>query len=259
MKPQLPVRIDERPRCAEGFTLIEMLIVIAIISILATMLVPSLHRGRDITRSAKCLNNLRQLATVAHAYANIYDGHYPIAYYHIGRVSYAWDFNTMSDFRTNPPTASVEPGILWQGTSAEEIHQCPSFTGAHNWLADPYTGYNYNTSYIGHGSGEAIVEPARVSAVANPPGTALFGDGEYRSGANKFMRAPWANPGDAGFSGRFAGTQGYRHLDKTNVAFCDGHAASWSQRYTDTYPADRANIAPGTGFLSPDNSLYDLE
>jgi prepilin-type processing-associated H-X9-DG protein len=95
--------------------------------------------------------------------------------------------------------------------------------------------------------------------VNNPAGTALFGDGQYSAGANKFMRAPWANPGDAGFVGRFAGTQGYRHLGNTNVAFCDGHAEAWGELYTETYPADKAGIAPGTGFLSPDNSLYDLE
>jgi prepilin-type processing-associated H-X9-DG protein len=73
------------------------------------------------------------------------------------------------------------------------------------------------------------------------------------------MRAPWPNPGDAAFFGRSAGTQGYRHLGRTNVVFCDGHAESIRQCYTDTDPAEAANIAPGTGFLSPDNSLYDLE
>ena len=73
------------------------------------------------------------------------------------------------------------------------------------------------------------------------------------------MRAPWRNPGDEQFTGRYAGTQGYRHLERTNVAFCDGHAETRWQRYTDTYPPDQEKIAPGTGFLSPDNSLYDLE
>jgi len=73
------------------------------------------------------------------------------------------------------------------------------------------------------------------------------------------MRAPWASPADAQFSGRFSGTQGYRHFARTNVAFCDGHAETRGQRYTETYPRDQINITPNTGFLSPDNSLYDLE
>jgi prepilin-type processing-associated H-X9-DG protein len=73
------------------------------------------------------------------------------------------------------------------------------------------------------------------------------------------MRAPWPNPGDLGFFGRFAGTQGYRHRGMTNVAFCDGHAESWDERHAETLPAEQPNIAPSTGFLSPDNRLYDLQ
>jgi prepilin-type N-terminal cleavage/methylation domain-containing protein len=45
----------------EAFTLIELLMVIAIISILASMLLPSLMRGKGKAREAQCLNNLRQI------------------------------------------------------------------------------------------------------------------------------------------------------------------------------------------------------
>jgi prepilin-type processing-associated H-X9-DG protein len=72
------------------------------------------------------------------------------------------------------------------------------------------------------------------------------------------MRAPFPNPGDAAFTGRWAGTQGFGHLGKSNTAFCDGHAESMVGRYTNIVN-DAAKVAPGTGFLSPDNSLYDLE
>ena len=92
-----------------------------------------------------------------------------------------------------------------------------------------------------------------------PGECALFGDGEYISGANKFMRAPWPSRGDAAFFGRAAGTQGYRHLKKTNVSYCDGSARPTKDIYKETDPAEVNNIAPGTGFLSPDNSAYDLE
>lgn len=86
----------------------------------------------------------------------------------------------------------------------------------------------------------------------------MFGDGQYSAGADKFMRAPWPNPGDANFSGRYAGTQGFRHDGRSNVAFGDGHAESLAACYTNNADG-AANVATGTGFLSASNSMYESQ
>ena len=60
-----------------SFTLIELLVVIAIIAILAAILLPALNSARERGRTASCVNNLKQMGVMMHAYADAHDGFFP--------------------------------------------------------------------------------------------------------------------------------------------------------------------------------------
>lgn len=62
-----------------GFTLVELLIVVAIIAILATLLMPSLGTARDMAKRIKCAGNHRQIGLAFGMYTQDYKGFFPAA------------------------------------------------------------------------------------------------------------------------------------------------------------------------------------
>lgn len=51
-----------------GFSLVELLVVIAIVSVLVAILLPAIQAAREASRAASCRNNLKQIATAVHLY-----------------------------------------------------------------------------------------------------------------------------------------------------------------------------------------------
>jgi len=259
----------------KALTLIELLVVISVIALLMAILVPALAKARRQSRAIICLSNLRQLSLAAQIYTDNNDDYYPLAYIINvnGGVMTMWDW----DFLTIIKDGQEEkvPGLLWQGTTNQQVQQCPSYQGS-TWGNDPYTGYNYNRSYIGGSAGMlngvivpfTVVMSAKSLNVKRPSTTAIFGDGGENIGGkpNKYMLSPFAGELET-FWPRSAGVQGYRHLGKTNVAYCDGSVRksdtpytetdSWSKNDLEEY--NNKNPNDKVGFISTDNRAYDLK
>ena len=264
--PELPLLKDYIASAshplASGFTLIELLVVVAIIGILAAIATRGIVGTIETARSVACKNNLRNMIQAAHAYASDHRGEMPPATVSDGASFEA--MKTWEDFLWGYDTRSEK------AASHQRVHQCPSLRGAKNISAgfadERYTGYNYNSSYVG---GSRFIDDgvitssstrsASLDSITAPDTCAVFGDGEFETGANKFMRSPNKGPLDGGLDSgtRIAGAQGFRHRGKTtNVAYADGTVRSVDTCFT---TSGRHTADPGCGFLSSDNSAYSLD
>lgn len=64
-------------RGADGFTLVEMLVVIAIIGLLAALLLPVLAQAKARAKRIECVSDLREIGVACHLFANDHGGKYP--------------------------------------------------------------------------------------------------------------------------------------------------------------------------------------
>src|SRR5579863_7141820 len=66
----------KRRRAPRGFTLVEVLVVLAIIAILVALILPAVQRARESARRVDCLSHLRQIGLAIHSYYDSNNGRF---------------------------------------------------------------------------------------------------------------------------------------------------------------------------------------
>jgi prepilin-type processing-associated H-X9-DG protein len=192
-----------------AFTLIEIAVVMATITILAAILIPSLNSALQSARATQDLNNLRQIALLTQTYLNDKDGILPV----------------MSALPGIGQTAA--PVIYPKYVATRKIFQSPFDKRAPAETDSAPVSYGINANMYAASPGIA----QNTTKIVSPSSTILMAP--WYNG-NPALAASWKNlaaagqcvqnltPGGGG--GMTIGPQ--RNGRQINVLFCDLHAAT---------------------------------
>jgi prepilin-type N-terminal cleavage/methylation domain-containing protein len=130
-------------RSEKGFTLVELLVVIALIALLVALLMPALASTKSKEQKITCLNNLKQVALAFRVWEGNHNNRYPMALsYTAGGTS---EFLAHSSGSASPytPSRGYCPGmtymVLTNELSSPKILFCP----ADNIHVNAATNFSY--------------------------------------------------------------------------------------------------------------------
>jgi prepilin-type N-terminal cleavage/methylation domain-containing protein/prepilin-type processing-associated H-X9-DG protein len=209
----MPARATPRWRRpqAKAFTLIELLLVIAVAGILAALLLPSLARAKQKARTAQCLAQLHQLGLAMSLYADEHEGLLPMAH-----ATVQWN--------SHQPTPWTRPLLPYYG--ATNLLTCPAYCRVYE--RSPFSYFmGARSAFIAAGGQPASV---LLTGILFPPQYILSGDSNYPFPADD------ADPDNYTQDTLFA-TNLPAHGGRVNILFADKHAATTRRfdRKTMTY------------------------
>ena len=230
-----------------GFTLVELLVVISIISMLMAILLPALSSARQMAKGVSCMSNLRQMSLAVQMYTNESDGYYPPAWVIYDGYSITWCGKYYKEDGVKYIDAAKGP--LWPYLQEKEILRCRTFSISHPQVkftgSGEISGYGINCQYV---AGDPVVDtndgawgmtsyakPAGINQIRRPGETVLFGDcAKIKSrvhGEEIFIYPRFKHDGSENKK-----TIHYRHRGKANVVFCDGHTDSLAPELVENEP-----------------------
>ncbi|MGB7581193.1 MAG: type II secretion system protein [Sedimentisphaerales bacterium] len=137
-------RMEGRPAhrsvSEDGFTLVELLVVISIIALLMAILLPALARARELGKRAVCMDNLKQLQIAWSMYCDNNNEKIPV-----GDVYYSWTFPPAGSYPSNEVSpVPAGPQLAWTEYPHQYPHTMPpsyatNYTNAFATAANPAT------------------------------------------------------------------------------------------------------------------------
>ena len=214
----------DRPR---AFTLVELLVVVAIIALLLAILLPALNKAKELAKTTLCASNQRQMGVYFSAFLADNASVYPARYENMNATNWSstakWYIPVIGDTADHAPawplwcpddpnTREANPGTR---ISYGYNHGGLGGTG---WL-NGMVGNNLN-NYAGL-AGDELLHPARQSGIGRPTETIVMTDSKY--GVSNDNPGGWfvayAHPDYAN------GVAFTRHQETgCNVLWADGHA-----------------------------------
>jgi len=221
--PHLPTTNRSR-RGLNGFSLVEILVVLAIVALLTILLFPTINRLARESQKMHCLSNLRSIGGALHLFAGEHNGWFPeqntTGENNRGK-GLQWDAKILPyiDFPTLPN------GELDLASNRKTVLFCPASKPHPDQPGVRSLSYGYNRWVARN------VEGSRhLGSIQNPSRLILAADTEWIPGSNESYlilqgqnNAIWIQPNSAGPNERLAYD---RHGGLINVLFADGSVSS---------------------------------
>ena len=202
-----------------GFTLIELLVVIAIIAILAALLLPVLSKAKNQAAKATDLNNLKQLMTAVHLYAEDNTDHMTLPNWDNQGALADGQYHAGWLYLPQPgQNSQMQNGQLWPLLKEPKVYVCPADDPAKRTHGQKFTSYVMNGAVTGYMFGWNHPEAPSVKLAAFQPGDCCFWEEDvnkptaFNDGSNSPDEGVSARHSAGGIQALFSGTVNYIRL-----------------------------------------------